>query len=271
MRPHCSYRHRSRSGFTLIELSIVVVIISLMVGGLMSALAQETRRQKKAELKMKMDAIEQSLITYVKNPNYGYALPCPANPAVAPSDTVYLSMDAIDGAGNCLASSGYTDGSASWGSVPVRSLGLPDEYAYDPWGNRFTYVVGLVASYYGAFSATGPLGATDYIRVYDAAGNAISYEVSALLISHGPNGFGAFTRNGIKKTGHSINTQEIYNCMCIDDNGTDGPWSAAASYFYQYENMQSSSDSEDNFDDIVRFYLREKFLISAHMTTETAH
>jgi len=249
--------HR-RYGFTLLEMSVVLVILSLMLGGILAALTQESRRSQKAQLISKMDTIEQAILSFSKK--YGkYALPCPA-PFVAISNAGFGTA-----AASACASLTYKNGSGASGAVPVRTLGLTDDYAFDPWGNLFSYSVSLTAATTNAFSTTPPTSTSlGVLNVRDTTGNAITANAVAVLISHGPDGFGSFTREGTRKNAYSSNANQQKNCHCTA-SGADDAYSVL--YVAGY-NTQSSADSEAGYDDVVRFYQREFFLLSSESYTE---
>lgn len=149
-------QHTIRSGFSLVELALVITIISVVVAVGMNmgsdAVTFSNRIATQQQMKIIKIAVENY---YVRNG----ALPCPANRALQPG------IDAAFGQANCThtgttASAGIvsivtgTPNETLIGMVPIRSLGLPDYLAGDAWGNKITYVVtkGLTDS--GTYSGT---------------------------------------------------------------------------------------------------------------------
>lgn len=249
---------RHKNGFTLLEMSIVLLILSLMLGGVLAALTQDSRIRQKEQLKMKMDTIEQALLAYVKKSST-YALPCPA--AFVAQSNAGFGAAAASG----CATLTYTDGTTASGSVPVRTLGLSDDFAFDPWGNLFTYSVSTAAATTNALSTTYPTKETlGTISMTDTVGSTITTVAIATLVSHGPDGFGSFTREGTRKAGYSSNANQQTNCHCTAAaaNGT------YAATFVIGANAITAGDAESGFDDIVRFYGREFFMIPTDLTTE---
>ena len=144
--------HR-RFGFTLLELSIVLVVLSLMVAGFLATITQEARVAQYAELQMKMDAIEQAVIAYTKRSNTR-ALPCPADPTLPITDPTFGIAEPFSGCPVStlpIPNSFRRNAETTTGAVPVKSIGLPDDYAIDPWGNQFTYTVDREAATTDAF------------------------------------------------------------------------------------------------------------------------
>jgi prepilin-type N-terminal cleavage/methylation domain-containing protein len=250
---------RRSSGFTLLEISIVLLVLSLMMGGLLAMVAQETRRSKMAELKMKMDAIEYALVSYSKRSDT-VALPCPANPELALEHADFgfaANPGCTTGTGSRAIPAAYRDGSSASGTVPVRTIGLPDEYAFDPWGNKFTYASGLLITAANALT-TYPVTSTTASQINFRDTNGVDYDnVVAVVLSHGMNGFGAFSRTGQRKAVSSTNANERLNCGCTSN--------AANSYSNRYifgSFTGDASTASARFDDVVRGYQRNFFLLT---------
>ncbi len=268
------------SGFSLIELSIVVVIFGLMIGGIMSAMTQTVRQTKQTSLKLKMDAIEQALAAYVKKNSY---IPCPADGAYAVTNAYFGIAGGTAGGGTCANGATY-DGNGNrtadttpptanfvlsnnaGGIVPVRTLGLPDEYAFDPWGGRFSYSVDIRFTATSAFTTYSQLDTTGSITVNDNAGNARVTNAIAIVLSHGTNGHGAFQLSGTRKNAGSTNANEQTNCHCTSAAAA-GVYSGT---FIMGENTTTSTtDLRANFDDTLRYYTRGNFLTNTDVVTET--
>lgn len=117
---------RNQRGFSLVEISIVVLIMGLLLGGLMAPLSVQ---RENARLRDGHDQLEsaRTAITGFALVN-GY-LPCPATAA---SDGLSASV-----AGGCTVQHGF---------VPATTLGLggqrnPDNLVLDPWGSPLRYSI----------------------------------------------------------------------------------------------------------------------------------
>jgi prepilin-type N-terminal cleavage/methylation domain-containing protein len=102
-------------GFTLTELAIVLVIVSLLIGGMLVPLSAQRDIQKVSETQKQMSEIKEAL--------FGFAiingrLPCPTTQA-DPASPDYGVEDAT-----CVNVEGY---------LPWRTLGISET---DAWGNR---------------------------------------------------------------------------------------------------------------------------------------
>jgi len=117
---------RAQKGFTLVELSIVILIMGLILGGIAMPLSVQRENIRIREAR--------DLLGYVEETLQGYALvngflPCPATPA-----SNGLSARA---GGNCDVQHGF---------VPASTLGLSgprndDNLLLDPWASPVRYSV----------------------------------------------------------------------------------------------------------------------------------
>lgn len=177
------------TGFTMVELAITLGILSVVAGTLMlSILTGATIKAQDVTLK-RMYAIEEALRMYYYS---FYHLPCPAAGDAAFTATAFGTVDGKKG--DCDGGSGEvlgTTANATGGGVPVKELNLPDDYALDGWGRRFTYVVDdRFTEVYDSHPAAAAL------TVRSTSGGAIIDYYPAVLIAYGRNGSGAFPVNG---------------------------------------------------------------------------
>ncbi len=254
----------------MLELGLVLVVLSLLVSGLLTVATQNIRLAKKKELEMKMDAIEEAVLSYRRM--HGF-IPCPGDITLVETAQNF-GFQAVnpgscqDGTGGALSpdiDAAWVSSNTAAGAVPVRTLGLPDDYARDPWGAKFFYVVDIRATAASTFAVskltnTSLIGS---ITVKDASDNTITSTAVMLLMSFGPNGHGSYVTSSRKFTG-SINDQEHDNCTCDDVGGTG----SFDSVFYAHPASGSSSGALDSFDDVARFYSRAKLSSDEDTATE---
>ncbi len=245
-------------GFTLLELSIVLLVLSLVAGGVLAIMTQELRRSKQSELQSKMDAIQEAMIKFRRQNN---RLPCPADGAIALSEEKFGLEAANNGTcdGDPAANFNDTENTAG-GVVPIKSLGLPDDYMFDPWGGRFSYVVDIRMTAPLAFT-TYPVTSTTIgsITVLDGASENRTTNAIAVIISHGNNGHGAFQLSGLRKSARSSNTDELMNCYC-DENATATTFDNT---FIMRPHTGSTSTSASGFDDVLRYWVRSQMFSPA--------
>jgi len=234
-------------GFTLFELSIVLIIIAIVTGMAVTTGVSVVATARLSATQKKMKAIEDALMQYRAAWD---RLPCPGDLTLTQGNATY-GVEAAN-PGSCTGgapTANFTSGAGAEGAVPTATLGLPADFMYDGWGNRFRYAVDTAMTAAGIFSAT-PVGAScGPITVNDANGNARSTKALYALISHGPNGHGAYTANGVTVNAGSVNANELTNCHC-DSTG------AATAYSPTYVQMNPSQDPANalnSFDDLVTY------------------
>ncbi|MEO5362293.1 MAG: prepilin-type N-terminal cleavage/methylation domain-containing protein [Magnetococcus sp. DMHC-8] len=162
-----------RSGFTLLEIAIVLLVVGLLLGsGITSYTAQRDNSQRQRG-QVHLDSIRQALIGYVIS--YG-RLPCP-------------NTNGDGQEGDCTALIGL---------LPWRDLGVQ---RLDPHGNHFTY---HASANYTVGIALPTVGNLDvYDNQYDSANpgdHLLAADVPVVVVSHGRNGRGRYQPNTIPLT-----------------------------------------------------------------------
>jgi len=194
----------AEAGFSLVELAVVVVIIGVMMTMGLAAMNAARSNQAFSTTIQKQATIKQALINYIRN---NTRLPCP--------DTDFAAPDGIEN--RTTAGNTATACSAKFGLLPYVTLSLPRDAVQDGWGNFFSYQVSntppttdwtLTANFYS--------GNTGIITVNTRVGVAgtvtpLATSVVAVVVSHGPNGFGAYTIGGTRNTVAGVATDEYLN------------------------------------------------------------
>lgn len=259
---------RSHYGFTLTEMAVVLVILSLLMGYFLSGGAAFMDLQAVKQSQAKLKTIETALVGYVAV--HG-RLPCPADGR------------AITGVE--YGSSGGCTGSQQYGVVPWSTIGLSEADSVDAWNYRITYRVGqylwvdqgmnmascdaagtesvvatpkLCASGCASTSlasCTPPalfLQSGKGLDIKDAAasGNALMDTTTTptggaafVLISHGKQGHGAYPRGSSSITplaGSGVNESPNSNNVAVTFGST---------FFVDMDYSESSGTN--HFDDIV--------------------
>jgi prepilin-type N-terminal cleavage/methylation domain-containing protein len=138
-------------GFTLLELSVVVLVITLLLGSLLIPLATQVEQRNMSETHKRLQEVKEALIGYaIANGRF----PCPAevtSPTPAPTDKGEESFAAGGNAANGDCKHMYD------GYVPGKTLGLANldsqGFAVDAWGlqqNRIRYAIANVTMMNGA-------------------------------------------------------------------------------------------------------------------------
>ncbi len=198
-------------GFSLVELSVVLSVIGITLGGALTLATKKTEAEKLEETEDKMDEIATALDLFLIN---NQRIPCPASGSVAITAANYGvegqgSAPTVAGCQNLGADHGLSSGDIYIGVVPTKTLNLADDVMIDGWGRRISYAVDYKmalnitintncadstphADYQKCFRQN-PTGG---IRINDASGTAKTLEAVYALISNGDNGFGAWKKNG---------------------------------------------------------------------------
>jgi type II secretory pathway pseudopilin PulG len=134
---HRLNRIRLRTGgFTLVELAVVVLVITLLLGGLLVPLATQVEQRNVSETQKRLQEVKEALI--------GYAMANGRFPCPAVSDTAGdIGVEATIGNPNIGLCKAFFNG-----YVPGRTLGLSNldsqGYVVDAWGlqqNRIRYAI----------------------------------------------------------------------------------------------------------------------------------
>ena len=235
-----------QSGFTLVELAVVVVIIGIMATAGLAALNSQLASANISVTKKKQETIKEALITYLgKNKR----LPCPAI-----DNTGNESRIATNTPANCT---GY------FGLLPYAELNLPKSVALDGWDNFFSYAVSRqwTLTYSASIPVAGgkssnvsadAFNVTDagVLSVFDrpiAANAATTLVVTAavFVVSHGKNVLGAFTTNGTQSILPVSGSDEFSNVV------NPLTW-ALPTALYQREYTDTDVPTYGAFDDVVQ-------------------
>lgn len=204
-------------GFTLVQVSIILIVASLVLVNLLPS--TRTNLTANNTSVTRMNAIMTALRGYEAA---NARLPCPADASQPINSTSYGVAAANYGTGspgNCTGGSPAanfvdTTNQVAIGMVPVRALGLSNDYALDGFGRDFTYAVDTNAT--SCFSGT----LTGQIAVYDAGQGANVNTVTA-IVSHGPDGHGAWLpltgSNGsaVRLNAGSTDTDQLVNAHLL--------------------------------------------------------
>jgi len=181
MRPAVPSGLTFSRGFTLTEMAVVLVIVALLIAGVMIPLSAQQDIRLRQETDRTLGDIREAILGYAASHSAGDGkpyLPCP--------DTD------DDGIENRAASPGAC--SSQEGRVPWVTLGIARQ---DGWNNRYRYRV--TAAFSNSAVGFTLSSAGDITVCADSASCAtttVASAVPAIVVSHGPNGAGAFNTVG---------------------------------------------------------------------------
>jgi prepilin-type N-terminal cleavage/methylation domain-containing protein len=132
----------STRGFTIIEMGIVLVIISLVVGAAVSILGP-VRDGRRAELtNQRLDVIQKALQVYVIQNG---CLPCPTDGTKASTPANASVGQSMDTTSTAIGATCVTAGTVKClqvaAVVPWVTLGISEDDITDGWGDRIRYAV----------------------------------------------------------------------------------------------------------------------------------
>lgn len=239
---------RLTTAFSLIEMSYLLLIFAIIsVGTLVLVNFEENNRPRLyLETADKLDEIENALLTFLADNG---RLPCPASLTLAPDDDMFgvelyytddsndiINCDIDEADGGMIRVNVDGQDYIFHGAIPVRTLHLRDDYAWDGWNTKIEFVV---QTPFVNSSVTNPNAATsladtsadedhfafraqqpdldasdDDLEIEDLDGDIISEEPVYFLISHGENQSFGFTVEGDALPQRDNNLEEknsIYN------------------------------------------------------------
>ncbi len=222
-------KHQKKSGFSLIELSIIIAVFSVMMTGVLTQYTADSEKKSVGDTFNRMVTVDAALKYYLANKGH---LPCPASLTKKKED-VSEPANLFGRQTDCSATKpagtydkrvvdgtdSINNGDIRIGMIPVRTLGLSDAYAFDNWGRRYTYVVPKkLAISKAEFDDYTPLDSrrltievddtTDEYGIIDLTdtgsthiyGDKTHEKIAYILISHGASGSGGFNIDGVEGT-----------------------------------------------------------------------
>lgn len=121
---------RRASGFSLVELAVVMTIVTILLTATMYTLSAQTEQRNLSDTQRRLEDAREILLSYAV---LNGRLPCPAS-STSNGDEATTGVQ-----GACT--DGYT------GFLPAKAIGYtpvdPSGYALDTWGNRIRYAVSI--------------------------------------------------------------------------------------------------------------------------------
>jgi prepilin-type N-terminal cleavage/methylation domain-containing protein len=177
-------RANGSQGFTLIEMAIVLIILTLVVGSALVPLGAQIEQRQRAETQRTLDEIKEALIGYTLANG---VLPCPSDVSGGIPTGVVPSVPCTTG----IIATGY---------IPWVTLGVNN---HDAWGNLIRYAVDT--KFTTAFTLQTVASITIQSRNTAGALTTISATIPAAVFSLGKNGYGGLSTDNIAQSGVPAN------------------------------------------------------------------
>lgn len=186
---------KSQAGFSLIELAIVLVIVTLLIGGLVVPLSAQIQARRIAETNKTLEEAREAIIGYAMS----HSVDHDSNSDTPPRP--YLPCPDTDADGRENRAGNICTQADGW--LPWVDLGTASQ---DAWGNRLYFSVEN-REYADKSKGMPNLALATYIPPYatlnlkricstSACTTTEAIYLPVVVFSHGPNGWGARNING---------------------------------------------------------------------------
>lgn len=225
------------TGFTLLELSIVLIIASMLLMLTFNSGRYFLEQNHIKATHVKLESIQNALDIYlIQNGR----LPCPAGLALSTGEEL-SSCTTSSSTSGLFVSNGVARG---W--IPYEELNLTSDMAYDSWGDKITYSVStdtVVDFKKMADSFNG-------ISIYDnTTSKLITNKAVCSINSHGKNKLGAYNKSGSRISTSGISTSEDVNVPSLAND------SSLFVYFSDYK----------TYDDIGKYKTRMQMIVDTNI------
>lgn len=215
-------------GFSLIELALVLVILTLVLGGALVPLNAQIAHKQWRDTEQSLRAVHDSLLGFVVRNG---RLPCPASNASN-------GMESPQNGGVCT--NPYD------GYVPAVSLGLnqldAQGYALDAWGNRLRYAV--AKSYSSAF--------TSIDGIKNAGLSTLQSELQVCASAAGTTGSSCGSATALSSSGINAPPAVIYSMgKMAAASSADETANQDSNAIFVNHTLTTSAASTGAFDDVV--------------------
>lgn len=174
------------AGFTLVELSVVILIGGILMSFMGTALLAYMKKSQVTKTQFRIEKIKEAMRQYLDvNGRY----PCAADRTIGPENSNFgREVTTTCNSGNFSGT--VRDGGVRIGAVPTRTLNLPDEFIADAWGHKLTYAITENLATPLLYQADG-----GSITVQDSTGLSLVSPANTahyVVVSHGRTGDGSF-------------------------------------------------------------------------------
>lgn len=268
----------NKKAFSLLELSVLVMVISIIATAALFTNATKVNSDKVAITNSRIDAIYNALGNYLL---LNGKLPCPAPITDIKLNSTSYGVAAIND-GDCALTDGVYQSDVIgaqnlvYGMVPVRTLGLDSDFAEDGYGSKFDYIIDKRFTSNQTFSTTNVNNTESFsnsscsmirvtmngIVVSDEYKNGCDNRAFFVIISHGNNKLGAFDANSATISSASSNQDEQDNSAANFVDAATNTATFSATKRIKASNTTTSGNKKyyNLIDDIIFFRSRDNMV-----------
>lgn len=225
------------SGFSLVEMAIVLAIVALLLGGLLPTISSQIEQQRRNETRKLMDETKEALLGFAISKGH---LPCPASQVSGIEDRDGTTL---------ACNSNRRVGFLPWATLGVNQL--------DGWGRLLRYsATPAFTAASGVFSISTLRDIT--IQKRDGSNLSNPNDIPAVIVSPGANGIFGTLGNG-----NTIPSTAPTSYDNVADQLTNA--SGVGTAFVSGDHAGRTANDDEEFDDIV-VWLSPNTLINRMVT-----
>ena len=240
---------KPKSAYTLIELSIVILMISFLMTGSLAITISSLNKAKKISTQNKINDVYNAIGKFLLE---NKRLPCPASLILTKDNNLY-GTESGNGSG-CPGDGVFASDNVFYGMIPVKTLNLALSMGEDDFGSKFSYVIdqrftttfqNIITNTNTGFGTTSSYNSVITINEKPSEiSRTITQDAILIILSHGLNRSGAFNANSTLQNARSTD---------LDEQSNDYNASFDKTFIYNSQNSKI-------FDDIVLFKTRNQIV-----------
>ena len=175
------------TGFSLVELAIVLGIVGILMLSLMSTLSSQVDQRNFDDTRRRLEQARELLLGFAI---VNGRLPCPARSVATASPVTVAGDEVMTTATGCIGDAvtdyyGGVNGAVTLGLLPARTIGFQQldaaGFAVDAWGNRLRYAVANLTT------PSGSCPTPHFVNAANLKTNGIACQPNDLLICKSAN------------------------------------------------------------------------------------
>ena len=258
---------QNNNAFSLIELSIVILIIAVLASSGLTIFKSTNAASKTKTTKDRIDTVYKAIGNYLL---VNRRLPCPASLELDNTNASYgaeVRSPAITGTCPVSTSGGVIiNTNLVYGMVPTKTLGLSSDMAEDGFGTKLSYVIdkrfATAVTSLGTDGFEGNDGRDSatiiQIRELSASGSNIITNGIMVIVSHGANKFGGFNSAGVFQN-------DLTSATTDEQDNAINSFVASPSLSGNFDNIFITNPSNTASDDILIFKNKTQLAIDADL------